>query len=432
MKKPLTFFLVNFHSNCNAGDAALLDVSIRIIRKTFQSPNIIIAADWPSEPQYSENGIEVIGSPVYLTGGAAKMAIPKKVGIAIYGSILGWMVAHHIMSVSSRLIPVGWQELFYAYQNADIVASVAGNIFGSTGKWGWPFPVAALAIQFAHWFQKPVYILPQSIGPLKRNWERILLRSIFSKTRIICLRESQSMRLAAQLHFPKEKTHYIPDLAFDLTAGDHIQAIKILHEYGYREDEPCIGITIINRFSYTLNVQEIADYYNNLTQAISYFIRQYQIHIFLFSQVTGPTSLEDDRRANELIYKSLGEDSQMVHIIDKALSPSMLKACYGAMDLFVASRLHSGIFAMAMGIPTVFIGYLSKTRGLLEALDLENWVIDLGEKDHGLLREKMEMAWLDRNHLAANLNLLMPNILQATRSISDLIKEDYGNIGCER
>jgi len=66
----------------------------------------------------------------------------------------------------------------------------------------------------------------------------------------------------------------------------------------------------------------------------------------------------------------------VVHI-NQAVKPALLKACYGYMQAFLASRLHSGVFALGMNVPTIFIGYLSKTHGVLEALGLETNVIDL-------------------------------------------------------
>jgi len=78
-----------------------------------------------------------------------------------------------------------------------------------------------------------------------------------------------------------------------------------------------------------------------------------------------------------------------------------------------------------MGIPTVFIGYLHKTRGLLESLGLDRWVIDLKDQNAALFRSKLEEAWTERNQLSTTLISMMPGILKMTQQIPELIREDY-------
>jgi colanic acid/amylovoran biosynthesis protein len=427
----MNILLVNFHSNLNAGDAALLEVSIRQFKRVFNSPHIIVAANWLFSPDDPTGEVEVIGSPYYLCGVGEKEKALKQIGSAIYGTVLCWLTANHLISPSNRAISKGWRRLFYAYRDADWVAAVPGNQFVSTGRFGWPFPLTALVIEFAHWFHKPLYILPQSIGPLKRKWERVILRSLYRKARLILLRDNQSLQLARQIHLPVEKVQYMADPAFGLAADDHDKAVNLLKEYGYIEGEAHLGITVISRMGHSLNQEEVSRYYTNLAGSLSSFISQHHIHVFFFGQVIGPTEIEDDRKANEIIRKRLSAEPSQVSIVDTQMTPSMLKACYGLMDLFVASRLHSGIFAISMGIPTVFIGYLHKTRGLLQALGLENWVIDLREQDDGLIRSKLESAWAERKQLSTMLFSMMPDIIKMTQEIPELIRVDYEKYLCK-
>jgi colanic acid/amylovoran biosynthesis protein len=221
------------------------------------------------------------------------------------------------------------------------------------------------------------------------------------------------------------------DPAFGLAADDHDKAVNLLKEYGYIEGEAHLGITVISRMGHSLNQEEVSRYYTNLAGSLSSFISQHHIHVFFFGQVIGPTEIEDDRKANEIIRKRLSAEPSQVSIVDTQMTPSMLKACYGLMDLFVASRLHSGIFAISMGIPTVFIGYLHKTRGLLQALGLENWVIDLREQDDGLIRSKLESAWAERKQLSTMLFSMMPDIIKMTQEIPELIRVDYEKYLCK-
>jgi colanic acid/amylovoran biosynthesis protein len=421
----VTVLLINVHSNCNAGDAALLEMSIRIARQTFISPRIIVAANWPEEPQYKKYGVKVVGSAFYITGSSKKSTYLRIITQTLLGISTGWLVTHHILKPESKLIPSNWRNLFRAYAESDCVMAVPGNQFGSTGTWGWPFPLTTLAVEFCYWFNKPFYVLPQSIGPLRRKWEERMLRSVYRRARLIFLRDNGSLELAKQLNLPIQKTFYMPDPAFLLTPGDRDQAIKLLNTYGYNESENCIGVTVVSRLGHSLNQSDVTQYYHDLGTSIGNILMMENVHIYFFNQVTGPTNLEDDRNANDAVRSCLEGESSRISVITQELPPSQLKACYGLMDLFIASRLHSGIFAMSMGVPTVFFGYLSKTRGLLQALGLDYWVVDLGEKDHEMLSKKIIEGWEKRKDLSIQIQSLLPDINLKLQSLPVLLRDDY-------
>ena len=61
--------------------------------------------------------------------------------------------------------------------------------------------------------------------------------------------------------------------------------------------------------------------------------------------------------------------------------------------MFVASRLHSGIFSFGMGVPTLFIGYLTKTIGLLESLGMPEIGLDLSNINPEILFSKLLWLW---------------------------------------
>ncbi len=421
----MNVLLVNFHSRLNAGDAALLEESVSQINRVFNFPHIIISANWPFDPVELKGEIEVIGSPYYLCGTGAKKPIWKQISLAIYGTLLGWLVAVRLIKLTNRTIPEGWRLLLSAYFKANWVAAVPGNQFLSTGRFGWPFPLIALAVQLAYWFHKPFYVLPQSIGPLKRKWERVILHQLYSKARLVLLRDNQSLKFAKQIHLPQEKVRFIADPAFAFPASDCVRAASLLKEYGFVKGQDHLGITVISRMGYSLDQDKVSQYYSNLARALTGFIKKTKVHLFFFNQVIGPTSIEDDRRASEIVSRLLQVDNTQVSIVDRALPPAMLKACYGCMDLFIASRLHSGIFAISMGVPTIFIGYLYKTRGLLESLGLDAWVIDLGDESADVLQKKIEMGWNERKQYSNQLGSIIPGLIEMAGSIPEIIKADY-------
>jgi polysaccharide pyruvyl transferase WcaK-like protein len=96
----------------------------------------------------------------------------------------------------------------------------------------------------------------------------------------------------------------------------------------------------------------------------------------------------------------------------------MLKACYGQMDLFIASRLHSGIFAIGAGTPTLFLGYLTKTQGITTRLGLSNYFLDINEISQSKLMERINYL----NDHSADVVAEIQQALQKTKSELEIIE----------
>jgi polysaccharide pyruvyl transferase WcaK-like protein len=114
-----------------------------------------------------------------------------------------------------------------------------------------------------------------------------------------------------------------------------------------------------------------------------------------------------------------------VILVNEPLSPELLKGLYGLMDLFVATRLHSGIFAVGMRVPTLLIEYLAKTRGLAESMGLEEWRLDLAEISDQLLWNRLEALWLGRAAVQQHLSRTLPLLEQQALLAGKLIAEDF-------
>jgi polysaccharide pyruvyl transferase WcaK-like protein len=320
-----------------------------------------------------------------------------------------------------------WKQLSTAYQRADMIVGVSGNQFYSTGRFGWPFPASICSPAMAHIFKKPLYILPQSIGPLKRWWERSLLSIVYSKARKIYLRDTNSISLANEIGLPNEKVEYSPDPAFQLTPAPKTEALKILGKYGYSKTIPTLGLTVIAPMGHSLITSQVENYYSVVKNCIERFLKTHQAKVMIFNQVSGPTKSENDGYYSELIFKELQSKSLDVVHVNEQLDPRLLKACYGQMTGFIASRLHSGIFSLSMEVPTLFIGYLSKTKGLLDACGLNETIIELGNLTEEIFWTKLNNIWCNREGEKEKIKEVLPRILAETSKPQEFIRKDYLN-----
>jgi colanic acid/amylovoran biosynthesis protein len=421
--KVKSVLLVSYHSSLNNGDRALLEVNFQQINSAFDNPQITVLAAWPDEPYFKESThfttIPSAWNLIKITDGKGIIFPLINFFIAIF-----YIILYRYLRIN--LIPSSWMRLFEAYEKADVIASVSSTHFYSTGHYGWPFPVKIFAIQLAHIFNKPFYVLPQSIGPLRWGWEKKMLRFVYSKARLIFLRDQASMHLAEDINLPMNRVRFVPDPALAFKTNEKEKALNLLGKYGYNVDQYTIGLTLIPWQGRWVDPNLMGNYFSNLAELLRKFHSLTGVKVFIFNQVTGPTDLDDDRIATKLLMEASQEKEEWLVHVDEITSPEVLKACYSYMDLFIASRLHSGIFALACCVPTVFIGYMAKTRGMMQGLGLEDWVINLDEMNKDLLLDKVTGAWRERAVRREKLQHMIPSLMKEVMETGNTIRDDYG------
>lgn len=417
MSPKVKILVVNVHSSLNAGDLALLQTTIDLLRQKFKDCEFLVSANFPKEQALLKIADRVIASPWSLAGGGTS----RKTRYLVMNLILGWLAAITPFRYLGIAPLASWKNLFAAYKECDLVVAVSGHQFFSSGRYGWPLLAIAISVKLAEVFKKPAYILPQSIGPLRTGWERWLLRSSYSGARKIYLRDVQSMRFAQEVQLPASRVEFVPDPAFTLKPAFPDEALSILQKYGYQTGLLAIGVTVIASMPSYLDQTLVANYYSSVSQALSYLAERYGIHLFFFYQVVGPSVQEDDRIATDEVIRQLDISAERIHLVKEVLPPAQLKACYGCMDIFLASRLHSGIFSLGMGVPTVFVGYLSKTRGVLEALNLQNNLFELETLTSNALIARLDNLWTNREMEKTALEAITQGIIaQIERAISSI------------
>ena len=63
------------------------------------------------------------------------------------------------------------------------------------------------------------------------------------------------------------------------------------------------------------------------------------------------------------------------------------------------ARMHGNILAMTMGTPAAAISYMPKTAGVLRAMDLADWYLDIECLGDGALTDLAEWQWLASSEL---------------------------------
>lgn len=325
------------------------------------------------------------------------------------------------------LLTIEQQSFLQAYFDADLIVSAPGNFLYTSGKFGLSFLAAIYSMMYAIWALKPLYILPQSIGPLKRTWERWLIRWILNRARLVLIREKASMAQIQQAKVTNPRIVLQPDMAFSFAAAPSEDAKQWLISYGIDcvRDRPLLGITAINWGAQTGQHAIQAQYESALSDAVRYFVEHTGGKVLFFPQVAGNTASADDRIPARRVIANLQQSGDRVILIDRPPPPAILKAAYELMDIFIGTRMHSNIFALSAGVPVLAIAYRHKTQGIMHMLGLDEWIIDIQDVTGNLLVERLAALWEQKETVRQNINLALPPVLAQSSQAGAMIADDY-------
>ncbi|MHA2428397.1 MAG: polysaccharide pyruvyl transferase family protein [Candidatus Hermodarchaeia archaeon] len=423
----LSILIIHFHSSKNAGDAAQLEAAITDLHKSFPDAKIVISANYPQERLFQSLLVDVSPSISSLIRLNAEQSLIKliiellKAGLLILKSCLFSRSGADQTSTGDP-----WLELIDTYRNSDMVLSTPGNIFITRGRVG--FLSSALSIVPALCFGKPFYVLPQSIGPLHRWWERSIVRYLYSQARLVFLREPFSLRTAVDLGLPEEVLVLTHDQSIIPASAKAQAPPRILQEVSFDPNAPAIGVTVIPDFVNIIQPDVLDNYYRTMAESLCRFIETHHARLYFFPQVTGPARHEDDREAARLIVDRMMPLGDRITLIEDELSAPELKECYQWMDIFVATRLHSAIFSMSNHVPTLMLEYLDKTRGAAELFEWQEYAINIAELSESALTNKLESLWNNREDLKPIIRDRIDTLIQTNPKAAEVIREDYEHV----
>lgn len=273
------------------------------------------------------------------------------------------------MSLLSKFLFIDTKTLEF-FKNADLVISAGGGYIYSSkrGPLGFGLLNVALNFYYAHIARKPLILFPVSIGPLKFKLDKILIKKFIKTSTQIFVRESQSFNNLKELGII-ENVDICHDIAFTLKKSDFkIKEIK-------NNSLINIGISVLDwRFSRSnATKSDIEKYLDKITLSLKQTKLEYKIYIFPQVDVS---EKDTDLFVSNKLQKKLGASSRVIPL-KSVFNPEDVVSLYSKMDLFIGSRMHSCIFSLAAGVPTICLAYQFKSLGTFELLGLEEDCFDV-------------------------------------------------------
>jgi colanic acid/amylovoran biosynthesis protein len=326
-----------------------------------------------------------------------------------------------------QLAPVDHRPLLAAYFTADLVISSAGNFLYTSGRLGLTFVISVYTMLYAWLVGKPFYTMPQTIGPLAHRWERWLVKCVANRARLVFVRDTISLAELESLGIAHNRFWAVPDLAFAYPSCPPEMGTRLLQTYGLdtSSSRPRLGVTMMNWAAQNPAFTNQSGYETAVAHTIRTFIDENNGQAVLFSQVCGPTFIEDDRVPARRVKEQLVDCGPDVILIEQEPTTEELKAAYNLMDVFIGTRLHANIFAISEGIPALMIEYRYKTRGVMQMLDLDTWVMDIQMVNETNLNTKFKQLWTQRAEVQAHIQERLPAIIAAASEAGQLIATDF-------
>ena len=406
MKFLVNILITDAYTIYNKGDAAIILGMLKTIRKFFPNAEITILSGTPEEDSkyFSPYGAKTYSRLFNLIG-------KNKSKISSFFMLLLKMTLALIWIKSSSIpIPKNDKFILELYKNSDIVVPCGGGYLG--GKKYSPVIGSLFPMFIATKLKKKVFVYSQSIEPFQSKFVKFFTKFVLNRVDLITLRESYSDQVLKSINV-KTPIYLTADPAFLIDNESETIARDLLKKEGWKNFlGPKIGLTV--RKLNSLGIGNKEKIFQNYVKAISQFIEKIILeknwYVILFSQVIfGPN--DDDRILSSQIKAELPHKVQeRVLVLKGNYHPEVLKAMMGQMDFFVGTRMHSNIFAISMLVPTIAISYEKKTDGIMEMMNLENYVVNISSLSVNQLMEKVNLLEKNKDEIKKIIEEKLPII----------------------
>ena len=371
----MNVFIVNTHSTLNSGDAGIVLGEIQFLRKHFPNVEIALTSRTPETDRflYGPLGIEVF-PPII----PAPSVFSPDEGILRQSLRLLFNVRDKWAMVSR-------------IKRCDLVISNGGGYFWSNRAFlpGPMFFQNYLHVRLASLFGKPIVFFPQSFGPFHDKVGPKMLRGVLAKNNVIKVwaREANSLKFLETI-FRREEGKapgICPDMAFLLSGNEK----DMEGGMNLAPPRPRIAITVREWHFPEMPEHKRKEKKRAYLSACIDVCRKVFVvsggSVVIFAQSRGPGTFENDIPLSRTLFCELKRFIPEAHLAFMELSPTVspfaVIALLSQVDLIIATRFHSAIFAMLSGVPAVSIGYQPKSRGVMELLGLDEYCIDIAEMD---------------------------------------------------
>lgn len=303
-----------------------------------------------------------------------------------------------------------FKDVFKAIKNTDLFISGGGSLLQDITSTRSLLYYLAL-IKFAKLYRKPVMIYANGIGPINKKINRYLTKKALNNVDLITVRDNNSMEFINDLGVKNDNITVTADPVFTLESAPMDRIREIFKEEKIPDDGEYIGVSI-RRWNNSENLTTI------ISKVIKTIINKYEVNILLIP-MHYPEDLGISKEVKDMV------NDERCHIISGKYNVEEIMGIIKELEIIIAMRLHSLIYAATQEIPMVGLSYDPKVDGILRSLNMD-YICNVESLDYEELLKKVDYVWTNRFDLKSELKRqdeeLKEKALSNVRMALDLLK----------
>ncbi len=212
-------------------------------------------------------------------------------------------------------------------------------------------------IKLAQKANAPVMLYANGIGPVNREKNRFVVQKVLENVSAITLREMISKTELTNLGVSAEKAIVTADPALAIASAPNEKVEQLLQEEGIFATEKLMGISVRSWKNCCPGFE------NKLAEAIDEICKAHAL-----TPVFVPMQYPEDY---EISNKIAGLLSCKSYVLGKSYPAELLIGLISRMEVVLAERLHSLIYAADALVPTVGLSYDKKVDAFMEYIGIE-------------------------------------------------------------
>lgn len=407
-KQTVHIVITNSHGD-NRGDEAAQRSMVRALAELIPQARFTILTNSPKGLSMPD-GVEV--RPTFAAWNRRFPFFPLPM-------ILLWLVLRKLG------IKLPWLNRFALFGSldsiarADLVLSAPGGPYFGEIYRGHELSEHLLHLWIAEKLGKSVMIYGPSMGPFTTRRNKIR-RRLLDAISVITLRDPISRQYLDELKVTGPLVYVAADSAFqDSVAIDakRLEQILVSEEIFDPANPhiPLIGVTPAGARWNFRNAAEPkikqAEYVSLMARTVDHLIETYGCRVVFLPQLYGRSS--DLPLIQSIVDKSRFADQ--VRILSDRHDSDIQQAVISRMDMMIANRYHSAIFAIKQAVPVVCIAYEHKAKGVMRQAGVEEYLVDIGELSFDKLSAAIRLAWENRQAIRQQLQASIPTLRKSAR-----------------
>ena len=334
----------------------MLESAIQTVGQRDDNATFSLLSMYPEEDalQNSYDNLEILN------------AKPLRLGVIINSLALMWRVLPFMRKLIERKSPE-----VRCIAEADILLDQGGITFVDGREKFLIYNVASILP--ALMMRTPVFKCAQALGPFEGKINRLVSKYFLPKVDTIISRGSITHEHLVDLGLSNVARGADYAFSLEMTSEEKVSAAEKV-DMSFFEGGEVVGLSpsVVMRKKVDANG---GDYVSVMSDFIDYLTQKRGLKVALLPHSVRLNT--DKTHNNDLplcreIYQQLGKTEKVLFVEDE-LSSQELRFVIGECDVFVASRFHAMVSALAMKVPVLVIGWSHKYQEVLAMFGLEKW-----------------------------------------------------------